>query len=97
MVGGCGRWQGAPNILASNRVGGDVLHQFGGACRRTRPGGGAETSWGCFHAQALWGVLDTGMQKQLLGSGVQGRNCGQRYKIRIVGKYLKIEPQSSHL
>ena len=73
----------------SNRVGGDVLYQFGGACRRTRPGGGAETSWGCFHAQALWGVLDTGMQKQLLGSGVQGRNCGQRYKIRIVKKKKK--------
>lgn len=77
LVGGGRLWEvagGSQHLGPSSRVDGDVLDQVGEAWGRTGPGGGAQAS--CGRVQALWGVLDAGMQKQLLGSGVQGGNCG---------------------
>lgn len=60
----------------SSRVGTDVLHQVREAWRRTRPEGDAESSLGHVQIQELWGILDEGLQKQLIRSEVQRRNYG---------------------
>ena len=70
--------------------------QVRGAWRRTRSGG-AEPSSGHIQIQVPGGIQGEGLQKQRTRSGVQRRNGGWRRKIEIVGKYVKIGPQSTLL
>ena len=62
---------------------GDVLHQIRGPQRRTRWG----RCWTCSDSGTV-GHPDEGLQKELIKSGVQRRNCGWRHKIEIVGTSL---------
>ena len=89
--------KGPPQIvtLAAGDAG-DVLYEVGEA------GGGsgwgdAESRSGCVQIQVHWGILNEELQKHLVRSGVQTRNCGGRHKIEIVGIYVNIVPQSTHL